>query len=62
MKDQVRYELMFRITGFNWRGFDTYNEKDSPELKKYFNMLNKQKFNDGVKIIKIQTTREEVFI
>lgn len=59
-KMSVKYELKFRVTGFPWKVFDTYTEKDNSELKKYYSLLKQSKFNDGVKVIKITTTRTEI--
>ena len=57
-----KYELRFKTTGFPWKVFDTYGSKDDPEIKKYADMLNKTKFNGGVKLIEIKTTRAEINI
>jgi hypothetical protein len=57
-----RQELRFRTVGFPWRVFDTYKTKEDPELKKYHDMLSNTKFNGGVKVIEIGTTRKEVAI
>ena len=58
----TKYELRFKTIGFPWKVFDTYKTKKDPELKKYHDMLNKTKFNDGVKVIEIITTRSEIAI
>lgn len=56
----VKYELKFRVVGFPWKVFDTYNDKSDPELSKYHSLLKQSRFNDGVKVIKIVTTRTEI--
>ena len=58
----IKYELKFKIDGFPWRVFDTYSDRDLEELKRYKALLESQKFNAGVKAIKITTIREEVAI
>lgn len=57
---KYEYELRFKTKGFPWKVFDTYKTINDPELRKYHGMLNKTKFNDGVEIIKTQTTREKI--
>ncbi len=56
----VKYELRFKIEGFPWRTFDTYTNKSDPELIKYAAALKSTKFNNGVKLIKIELTQTEV--
>jgi len=59
---KYEYELRFKTTGFPWKVFDTYKTINDPELKKYHGMLRKTKFNNGVEIIKIETTRTKVVL
>jgi hypothetical protein len=59
---KYKYELKFKTAGFPWKVFDTYKTINDLELKKYHDLLNKTKFNDGVEIIKIETTRTKVVL
>ena len=55
-----KYELKFKTTGLPWKIFDTYKSKDCSELKKYHKKLSQLKFNEGVKVIEVNTTRKEI--
>ena len=56
----VNYELGYKIKGGNWKVFDSYKDLLDPDIKKYYNLLAGQKYNDGVRVVKIKTTRELV--
>ena len=59
---KVKYELQFKTVGCRWKVFDTYSSKGDEDLRKYANALSVMKFNDGVRLIKVETSREEVEI
>jgi len=54
----IKYELSYKIKGGSWKVFDKYKDVLDPDIKKYYNLLAGQKYNDGVRVIKIKTTRE----
>jgi len=62
MHKSIKYELKFKIASYQWRTFDTYTDKEDPDIKKYANLLSKSEFNNGVKLIEVKTTRTEVDI
>tara|TARA_R110000803_G_scaffold176264_1_gene238729 strand:+ start:1444 stop:1641 length:198 start_codon:yes stop_codon:yes gene_type:complete len=58
----VKHELRFKVKGFPWKVFDTYTDRNDPDLEKYYHMLSNTKFNDGVKVIRITTMRTEIIM
>ena len=52
------YELGYKVKGGNWKVFDNYKSILDPDIKKYYNLLAGQKYNDAVRVVKIKTTRE----
>lgn len=60
MITNTTYELRFKTMGYPWKVFDTYKSKDDPQLVIYHNLLAKTKFNGGVKVVEIKTTRATI--
>lgn len=58
----IKYELKFKTKGLAWKVFNTYKTADDPDIEKYSRLLRNMRFNDGVKLIKVETIREEVKI
>ena len=56
----IKYQLIFKITGKHYRVFDTYDSAFDPDIKKYSKALSNSVYNEGVKLIKIETTRTEI--
>ena len=56
----IKYQLMFKIEGRHYRVFDTYDSVYDPDIKKYSKALSKSAYNEGVKLIKVETTRTEI--
>lgn len=62
MKTTIKYELILKTTGNPWCKFDEYKDKEDPNIDKYAKAFKRMKFNEGVKIVTVTTTREEVYL
>lgn len=56
----IKYELKYKIQGFSWVTFDTYADSGDPDIKKFAGALRSMTYNDGVKLVKIETIRTEI--
>lgn len=59
MKTSTKYELKSKTKGFGWKTFDTYKDRNDPAIEKYTKALKGMRFNDGVKLVTITTTKTE---
>lgn len=57
---KTTYELWFKIEGVKPKLFDSYTDLNDPDIKKYYKALSKSKFNEWVKLIKVDVTKTDI--
>ena len=51
---------MFKVIKKPYKVFDTYESARDPDIKKYIKALSTLTYIEGVKLIKVETTRTEI--
>lgn len=51
---------MFKVIGRPYKVLDTYESARDPDIKKYSKALSHLTYIEGVKLIKVETTRTEI--